>query len=97
MHGFVERKMTGGKLVKARVEFEATIAQARFFGDFFLHPEETIHAIEAALVGLPAHTSLHELETTIASVLEQQKAELIGASPRDFATLVSEAIQIGSK
>ena len=97
MKGFAERKVPSGKLVKAAVEFSSAIVKVRFFGDFFLHPEDTLDAIEKNLVGLPAVFPLEDFEKKIESVLKKENAQLVGATANDFAVVLQEAIQNSGK
>ena len=53
MHG--EFKVPGGKLVVVDLEVvDDRIAAFRLSGDFFLEPDDALHAIDAAVTGLPA-------------------------------------------
>lgn len=92
MQGFAEKKVDGGKLVKVQVECGLQIIRCRFFGDFFLHPEETIAFLEQAVQGQSVSFSPLELENELAQVLATHHAELIGATPRDLVTVLKEAI-----
>ena len=84
-------KIPGGKLIKIQLEMTGNkIETIHIFGDFFLHPEETIHRIEHALIGARIETdSLSEL---IELILVQSCAILIGASPRDIAHAIHLAL-----
>ena len=93
MQGFAEQKAVGGKLVKAQIEFGLVFEKVRFFGDFFLHPEDTISAIEQSIAGLSSIAPKQELEQKIAFVLAQNNAELVGATASDFAGVVLQARQ----
>ncbi|MBU1930184.1 hypothetical protein KJ972_01630 [Candidatus Micrarchaeota archaeon] len=93
MRGFAEYKVFGGKLLKAEIEYDTTLKRVRFFGDFFLHPEETIILLEKILQGTPIPFSIEAIESKIAGVLKDQNAELVGVSPNDFALVLQEAIQ----
>jgi hypothetical protein len=93
LNGFAERKALNGKLVKAQIEFQKKIIRARFFGDFFLHPEEALEAIEQTFLGIPLNFSSEQVEKKIAVVLKRKKAELVGLSPIDFVLVAQEAIK----
>jgi lipoate-protein ligase A len=88
--GSASLKVAGGKLVKAKVEAaDGVITSARITGDFFLHPEETLAEIESVLTGQPLNETA--LTAAIFSVLERNRAQLIGATPQDFAKVLLEA------
>lgn len=93
MNGFAEHKVTNGKLLKARFEGAQHIVSLRFFGDFFLHPEETLFALEKTFSGKSIHFAPGEIEKQLQQVLEQNKAELVGATAADFVLVVRKAIQ----
>jgi hypothetical protein len=45
-------KVPGGKLLRVSVEYDGgTIREVRFSGDFFIHPEDALERVEAALKG----------------------------------------------
>lgn len=96
MLGFAEQKVIGGKLVKARVRFSDTLQTVSFFGDFFLHPEDTLLELEKSAVGFSIPPNPAELEKKFEAVLESNHAELVGATPLDLAQIVILAIQNGS-
>lgn len=53
MHG--EYKMPGGKLIVVDLDLvDGCLAQVQVSGDFFLEPDDALHAIDAALEGQPA-------------------------------------------
>jgi lipoate-protein ligase A len=88
--GSASLKVAGGKLVKARVETAAgSIARVKITGDFFLHPEDAIGDIEAALVGISLDEAV--IAATVSGVLSSRNAQLIGAAPADFARVILEA------
>ena len=76
-----EHKIPGGKLVRIRATIEeGTISTIEIHGDFFLHPEATISAIEEALIGV----RVEEVADTVRDTLEAHNAQLIGCSPQDI-------------
>ncbi len=80
-------KIPGGKLVKVKLWVEAEkIERITILGDFFLHPEETIQAIENALVGTELNVT--PLESIISKVMSESNASLIGATPKDLVTAI---------
>lgn len=88
--GIASLKIAGGTLVKAEVTVaRGSIASVRLTGDFFLYPEETLSLIESSL----EKQKLEEMElaATVAFVILSNGAQLIGATPRDFARVIMEA------
>ena len=80
-------KIPDGKLVKVKLRVVSEkIFEVRILGDFFLHPEDTILKIEEALIDSP-HEKI-TLTQTIAKVLSDSDATLIGASPADIAKTI---------
>jgi hypothetical protein len=80
-------KVPGGKLVKVKLSIASeAIDQVRILGDFFLHPEETILAIEESLLGSKKDESL--IEKTIERILNESDAILIGATAADLSKTI---------
>lgn len=91
-----EEKVKGGKLVCIEVWAEGgTASKVKITGDFFLHPEDAIDALERSLVGVDlARARLPGGESEIAARLGDAlgRAELIGASPEDLARIFRKAV-----
>jgi len=80
-------KIPGGKLIKVKLWVDSEkIERITILGDFFLHPEETIQAIENALIGTELNVT--SIESTISKVMSESDAKLIGATPEDFVTTI---------
>lgn len=87
---FKSYKIPKGKMVKVRVNVDKnSIRDITILGDFFLHPEDTLPQIEQGLVGTTADEDC--ITDVIQSVLDTQKAVLIGASARDLAKAIMNA------
>jgi lipoate-protein ligase A len=84
----VERKVPGGKLLRMRVVEDGTV---RLTGDFFLHPEECIGALEEALSRLPSGMSEEEAAEAVAQWMEERGVQAVGFRPADLAALLGEA------
>lgn len=84
-------KVPGGKMLKIQLLLsEGKIKEITIMGDFFLHPEETVLALEEQLVGLkPDRTILTE---SIQKVLDKKNALLIGAEAKDIAEAIMMAL-----
>lgn len=92
-NGSATHKIPGGKLVRVDVSYDVNaIHSVKITGDFFLHPEEVFEAI----VDLCAHAGLplqkEKLAERISKLLEDNGAELIGASPSDLVNTLEEAL-----
>jgi hypothetical protein len=80
-------KVPEGKLVKVKLHVNSgNIDKVQILGDFFLHPEETILAIEESLIGSRKDSQL--IEKIIVEKLEDAEATLIGATAEDFAKTI---------
>jgi len=87
-----EYKVPGGKLVVVDLEVaDGRISAFRLAGDFFVEPDETVTAIEAAVLGLPATADAATLTTAARDALPAG-AVLLGFSPEAVATTVRRAL-----
>jgi lipoate-protein ligase A len=87
-----EEKIPGGKLIAVEVWASGSVvSRAKITGDFFLHPEEAISRIEAALMGIPLSAPEDEVAARIRAALGGSR--LIGASADDFARLFVRAVR----
>jgi len=84
------RKVRGGKLVKLR--FDEGNHRVTIHGDFFLHPEECIFALEDLLSRLPPSSGEDEVVSTVTALLQEQEAQAVGFSARDLASLFKEVV-----
>lgn len=96
MKGKATQKGEGGKLITIEAVFGLRLEEVKITGDFFLHPEETIRAIEQCLLErsideIKARTS--HIVQDIDGVLRANKASLIGVSPQDVLETLKEAIR----
>lgn len=84
-------KVPGGKMLKIQLSVsEGKISQVTIMGDFFLHPEETVLALEEKLKGMVPKRDV--LTKTIQKVLEENEALLIGAEAKDIAEAIVLAL-----
>ena len=91
MHG--EFKVPGGKLVVVDLEVvDDRIAAFRLSGDFFLEPDDALHAIDAAVTGLPADADAKVYTAAITAALPPDAA-LLGFSPEAVATAIRRALK----
>jgi len=82
------KKITGGKLVKMRRD-EKT-GRVTIHGDFFLHPEESVFALEDLLSGLPPSTGEGKTTTLVTELMQEEGIQAVGFVAGDLASLFSE-------
>lgn len=86
----IERKVKGGKLIRAQVHFNGdTIRFIKITGDFFMYPEDAIMRIERGLVG----KKLESIESVIQKLFSN--IECIGFSYSDLHDIIMEAYRCG--
>ncbi|MFA4907258.1 MAG: hypothetical protein WC602_03235 [archaeon] len=85
-------KAKNGKLVRVKAVIGRTVESVQITGDFFLHPEESIIAIESALSGQPLNETESFFEEKVSSVLSDSNAILHGISAHDIALALKGAI-----
>ena len=95
MHGVSTEKVPGGKLLRVKVDYSATIKRVSITGDFFLHPEEAIEKIELSLKGLNANESEQSIAGIIKEVATRHDIDMIGVDPEAIARNVKKAIHEG--
>ena len=82
-------KVAGGKMLRAEVEHEEGILKAvKLSGDFFIHPEEAISAIEADLQGATVEQAADRVDETARAL----RAELVGFSAKDVQQVIEMAV-----
>jgi lipoate-protein ligase A len=86
------RKIPGGKLLRLEVSFSERIESVKLTGDFFLHPEDTLDLLTAALQAAPLPLDPPALTAQLTRLLAENQAELIGASPADLVSILQEAL-----
>ena len=80
-------KVPGGKLLKVVVEHDNHLMHTmRITGDFFMHPEEAIEALEKELEMCPLDKK--EIEKRITQFVTKKKVTLFGVN----ASAIAEAI-----
>jgi hypothetical protein len=90
------KKVPGGKLLRVKIQADATIIQAiQISGDFFLHPEVSITYIEKSLAGLPTASPAEKFAEKNHDELAKQKSAFIGVSAEDIAQAMAEAVSAG--
>ncbi|MEE1753886.1 lipoate--protein ligase family protein [Streptomyces sp. SP18CS02] len=90
MHG--EYKVPGGKLVVVDLDMEdGVLRRVRVAGDFFLEPDEALHAINQALEGAPADTGASGLAARIDAALPPG-TEMYGLTTEGIGVAVRRAL-----
>lgn len=85
-------KVPDGKLLKIFLEpNEGAVGDIKITGDFFMHPEEKIAELEAALKGHVLDETA--LQATIEGFLKEQSIELFGADAASIAKTILMAAQ----
>lgn len=74
----VEEKIPGGKLIKMELENE----RVKIYGDFFLHPEDSLSGIEWILTD--SFNNSGDVTEKINEFVEKNNVELIGFSIEDI-------------
>nr|NLD41388.1 lipoate--protein ligase family protein [Actinomycetales bacterium] len=86
-----EYKVAGGKLVAVDVEVEdGVISRAFVSGDFFLEPDTALDDVNAAILGMPADSSVDDLARAIENATPG--AEFIGFTPEAVGIAVRRAL-----
>lgn len=93
MKGFAEKKVPGGKLVSVRVQYSTVIEKVEILGDFFIHPEEALEEIEKSLKGARIDSPQEELAATVARIVKEKNAEMVGITPEAIAEVIRMAIK----
>ena len=86
--GRADYKVPGGKLIRVRVQYsDSIIEKVRFYGDFFIHPEEAVEELENRLAG----KDIPYAEQMIDDFFEDVDAA--GISSEDFKKALNLAIK----
>ena len=84
-------KVPGGKLFRVQLSISnGRINSVVITGDFFLHPEDTLEALEKHLEGHAVNEQ--SLTEAIRLFLTQRDALFLGASPADIAKAICMAV-----
>lgn len=79
-----------GKLLRMDVTFDDTIREIKITGDFFMHPEDTLEEIISALLGRQVPIQKEDITEKLNSIVDQNKAELIGVTTQDIVNTLDE-------
>ncbi len=90
-----EEKITGGKLLRIKLELDPDknkIIKIQITGDFFIHPEEKLKFIEDELKNISTKISEEQLNDITNEVISQNDIQLIGIDSRAIARNMRNAI-----
>lgn len=92
--GKSEMKVPGGKLIRVECTIEkGALTRTVITGDFFVHPEDGIQALEEELTSLPAEPEV--IRNHVLSFFRGGYA-IVGATPEDFAKAIMAAVSHAS-
>lgn len=92
MEGIAAEKVHGGKLVRVKVNYDDVIHDIKIYGDFFLHPEDSIEDIEKSLVGVKSDADESLIASIISEVVDVKGIEMIGITPEAVAKVIKKAM-----
>jgi hypothetical protein len=87
-----EYKIPGGKLLVVDLQVaNGSLKAVQLSGDFFLEPPETLDAINAALVGLPADGDAERIGRAVQAVLNPD-VMMYGLTVEGIAVVIQRAL-----
>ncbi len=94
MRASAQRRVPGGKRVRVHLELEGgAVMVAEISGDFFLYPEDSLKALEDALVGLSASTTEGSVLALVEHIFASHNITSFGFTPHDLARTIWEALR----
>ena len=75
------------------VDFEETVRSVKITGDFFLHPETGIQALENVLIGVGRREDESMIRNRIETLVRGRGIEMIGFSPEDVSQLLKRILE----
>jgi lipoate-protein ligase A len=88
------KKIPGGKLVRVDVDYSTEkIEHVKITGDFFLHPDDLLEAMEERLAGVSLPLEGARLASDLQTLLDEQGGVLIGFTPVDLMEILEEALK----
>ncbi len=86
-------KVPHGKLITAKVTYETSMARVEITGDFFVHPEDGLSAIESSIEGIAANANEHDIAVAVQSAIDANNIQTIGIDAVSIAKVVKMAIR----
>ncbi|MFH2020176.1 MAG: lipoate protein ligase C-terminal domain-containing protein [archaeon] len=93
MKGEATEKVSGGKLLVIKTEYDSKIHHVQILGDFFAHPEESIEEIEAMLCGIDVSFDENKVKKLLDSLLVEKNYELIGLDVESIVRVLKKSIE----
>ncbi len=97
MEGHAKEKVAGGKLISVKVIYDERIESVEIRGDFFIHPEESLSAIERCTEGRNISEDEASLASEIKNILLKNGIEMVGITPEAIARTLKKAIMSGTR
>ncbi|MCL5427694.1 MAG: hypothetical protein M1321_00760 [Candidatus Marsarchaeota archaeon] len=91
--GRASLKVPGGKLVTAKILYGGDIRRVTLTGDFFLHPEEGISAIESSIEGMAAGSDEIDIAIAVQAAIDENGIQAIGIDAASVARAVKMAMR----
>lgn len=89
-------KVAGGKLLRMKADVGgdavSAVTRAELTGDFFLHPEDGVEALEQALVGVEVDATVEEIDARLRDAVARGGLILVGFETRDVAQTLYSAL-----
>jgi hypothetical protein len=92
MKGKSQLHLPGGKILKIRLEHDDFINKVEISGDLIITPPEAVHEMEKCLIDVEVESDESGISNLIEDTLIYHHATMEGASPRDIARAVKNAI-----
>ena len=91
-------KVPGGKLVGVEAWVDGNkVSKVKIIGDFFLHPEEGISALEKTIVGQNVDFDSAQLEKDLSETAKENGLVLVGVTPGAIAGVLKKALTEGKQ
>ena len=88
-------KVPSGKLLRLALDVEGeTINSIQICGDFFIHPEDSIRALEDSLKGVRLDREL--MKEKLSAAVKENNVELFGVGEEAIAQAIINAVKGGS-
>jgi lipoate-protein ligase A len=90
-----EYKVPGGKLIRVKVEISSgRISFIQITGDFFMEPETDLEELELKLINFKAEPAF--ITPNVLSFFTSHRTVITGATAKDFAYTINQAITAGT-
>lgn len=90
-------KVAGGKLLRVKADVDGgAVTRAELTGDFFLHPEDGVDALERVLIGVDVGAAVEAIEERLHDAAMRDGLTLVGFEVRDVAQTLYIALHSDS-